>query len=118
MQDYIQKFLISRTQTILEKLNDYVVYVIDNAFLAVELFIPMRMILQIAAVTVAANYRKSGVGDAVVSIYYLPQKFVAIKIFFDYSSTRLFYQFGLKMVLLMICHHLNVRTIIRRNSRV
>ena len=84
--------MISRTQeAILEKLNDYVVYVIDNAILGCGALHPYENdSAEIAAVAVAANYRKSGVGDAVVRHLLSAAKIRGYKkSFIDYSSTRL-----------------------------
>ncbi len=69
MQDYIAKgFLIPRTQeSISEKLPDYVVYSIDNAIHgcgALHAF--EENMAELAAIAVAVNYRKSGVGEAIV----------------------------------------------------
>lgn len=69
MQDYIAKgFLIPRTsESILEKLQDYVVYAIDNAIHgcgALHAFEDGSA--EVAAIAVGANYRKAGIGDAVV----------------------------------------------------
>ncbi|HQB64619.1 MAG TPA: GNAT family N-acetyltransferase, partial [Fibrobacteraceae bacterium] len=99
MQDYIQKgFLISRTQeAILEKLNDYVVYVIDNAILGCGALHPYENdSAEIAAVAVAANYRKSGVGDAVVRHLLSAAKIRGYKKIFLLTTQALdwFYQFG------------------------
>ena len=69
MQDYIEKgLLISRNQDdILEKLPDYVVYAVDNAIHGCgALHVYEDRQAEVAAIAVGANYRKSGVGEAVV----------------------------------------------------
>ncbi len=69
MQDYIAKgFLVPRTsETILEKLQDYVVYGIDNAIHACGALHQFENgMAEIAAIATAANYRKAGIGEAVV----------------------------------------------------
>lgn len=99
MQDYIQKgFLIPRTQEdILEKLKDYVVYVIDNAILGCGALHPFENdCAEIAAIAVAANYRKSGVGDAVVRHLISAAQIRGYKKIFLLTTQALdwFYQFG------------------------
>jgi len=99
MQDYIQKgFLIPRTQEdILEKLKDYVVYVIDNAILGCGALHPFENdCAEIAAIAVAANYRKSGVGDAVVRHIISAAQIRGYKKIFLLTTQALdwFYQFG------------------------
>lgn len=69
MQDYIAKgYLIARTsENILDKLSDYVVYVIDNAIHGCgALHAYENDSAEIAAIAVAANYRKAGIGEALV----------------------------------------------------
>lgn len=69
MQDYIAKgYLIPRTsESILEKLDDYVVYVIDNGIHGCgALHAYEDSMAELAAIAVATNYRKAGIGDAVV----------------------------------------------------
>jgi amino-acid N-acetyltransferase len=69
MQDYIAKgYLVPRTQeSISEKLEDYVVYSIDNSVHgcgALHAF--ENGMAEVAGIAVGANYRKSGIGDAIV----------------------------------------------------
>ena len=69
MQDYIAKgYLVPRTQeSISEKLKDYVVYSIDNSIHGCGALHEFEDgMAEVAAIAVAANYRKSGIGDAIV----------------------------------------------------
>ncbi len=69
MQDYIAKgYLVPRTQeSISEKLKDYVVYSIDNSIHGCGALHEFENgMAEVAAIAVAANYRKSGIGDAIV----------------------------------------------------
>ena len=69
MQDYIAKgYLVLRTQeSISEKLKDYVVYSIDNSIHGCGALHEFEDgMAEVAAIAVAANYRKSGIGDAIV----------------------------------------------------
>jgi amino-acid N-acetyltransferase len=69
MQDYIDKgFLVPRTQdSISEKLKDYVVYSIDNSIHGCgALHEYENGMAEVAGIAVATNYRKSGIGDAIV----------------------------------------------------
>ncbi|WP_407447534.1 amino-acid N-acetyltransferase [Fibrobacter sp.] len=69
MQDYIAKgYLVPRTQeNISEKLKDYVVYSIDNSIHGCGALHEFEDgMAEVAAIAVAANYRKSGIGDAIV----------------------------------------------------
>lgn len=99
MQDYIEKgYLIPRTQEdILEKLSDYVVYAIDNAILgcgALHSFEDNSA--ELAAVGVGANYRKSGIGDAIVRHLLSAAQIRGYKKIFLLTTQALdwFYQFG------------------------
>ena len=69
MQDYIAKgYLVPRTQeSISEKLKDYVVYSIDNSIHGCGALHEFEDgMAEIAGIAVGANYRKSGIGDAIV----------------------------------------------------
>ena len=69
MQDYIAKgYLVPRTQeSISERLKDYVVYSIDNSIHGCGALHEFEDgMAEVAAIAVAANYRKSGIGDAIV----------------------------------------------------
>ena len=69
MQDYIAKgYLVPRTQeSISEKLKDYVVYSIDNSIHGCGALHAFEDgMAEIAGIAVGANYRKSGIGDAIV----------------------------------------------------
>jgi len=69
MQDYIAKgFLVPRTQeSISEKLKDYVVYSIDNSIHGCGALHEFEDgMAEVAGIAVGANYRKSGIGDAIV----------------------------------------------------
>ena len=78
MQDYIAKgYLVPRTQeSISEKLKDYVVYSIDNSIHGCGALHSIHGcgalhefedgMAEIAGIAVGANYRKSGIGDAIV----------------------------------------------------
>src|SRR5690554_84085 len=99
MQDYIEKqFLVPRSQEdILKNLKDYVVYVIDNAILGCGALHPYEDThAEIAGVAVAANYRKSGVGDAIVRYLLSAAKIRSYKTIFLLTTQALdwFYQFG------------------------
>lgn len=69
MQDYIAKgYLVPRTQeSISEKLKDYVVYAIDNSIHGCGALHEFEDgMAEVAGIAVGANYRKSGIGDAIV----------------------------------------------------
>ena len=69
MQDYIAKgYLVPRTQeSISEKLKDYVVYSIDNSIHGCGALHEFEDgMAEVAGIAVGANYRKSGIGDAIV----------------------------------------------------
>lgn len=69
MQDYIAKgFLVPRTQeSISEKLKDYVVYSIDNSIHGCGALHEFEdNCAEVAGIAVGANYRKSGIGEAIV----------------------------------------------------
>lgn len=69
MQEYIQSgFLVSRSQEdILQKLSDYLVYVVDNTLHGCGAMHDLGDgIGEIAAIAVDPGYRKSGVGDIIV----------------------------------------------------
>ena len=69
MQDYIAKgYLVPRTQdSISEKLDDYVVYSIDNSIHGCGALHKFENgMAEVAGIAVGANYRKSGIGEAIV----------------------------------------------------
>lgn len=101
MQDYIAKgYLISRTQeSISEKLSDYVVYAIDNVIHgcgALHAFEDNTA--EVAAIAVAANYRKSGVGAAIVRHLVATARMRGFRMVFLLTTQALdwFYQLGFK----------------------
>ncbi|MCK9181616.1 MAG: amino-acid N-acetyltransferase [Fibrobacteraceae bacterium] len=101
MQDYIAKgYLIPRTQeSISEKLSDYVVYSIDNAIHgcgAIHAFEDGSA--EVAAIAVAANYRKSGVGAAIVRHLIATGRMKGYKKLFLLTTQALdwFYPFGFR----------------------
>ena len=101
MQDYIAKgYLIPRTQeSISEKLQDYVVYAIDNAIHgcgALHAFEDGTA--EVAAIAVAANYRKSGVGAAIVRHLISTARMRGYKSVFLLTTQALdwFYPFGFR----------------------
>ena len=101
MQDYIAKgYLIPRTQeSISEKLSDYVVYAIDNAIHgcgALHAFEDNTA--EIAAIAVAANYRKSGVGAAIVRHLIATARMRGYRMAFLLTTQALdwFYQLGFR----------------------
>ena len=101
MQDYIAKgYLIPRTsEMILEKLSDYIVYGIDNAIHgcgALHAFEDNSA--EIAAIAVATNYRKAGIGEAVVKYLIELGKLKGYKKLFLLTTQApdWFYTFGFK----------------------
>jgi len=70
MQSYVErKLLISRSQEDIEaKLEDYVVYAVDNAIHGCgALHVYENYCFEIAAIAVGANYSDAGIGEAVVN---------------------------------------------------
>ncbi|MCF0215183.1 MAG: amino-acid N-acetyltransferase [Fibrobacteraceae bacterium] len=99
MQDYIAKgYLVPRTQeSISEKLKDYVVYSIDNSIHgcgALHAFEDGSA--EVAGIAVGANYRKSGIGDAIVRHLISLGKMKGYKKLFLLTTQALdwFYPFG------------------------
>ena len=99
MQDYIAKgYLVPRTQeSISEKLKDYVVYSIDNSIHGCGALHEFEDgMAEVAAIAVAANYRKSGIGDAIVRHLISVGKMKGYKKLFLLTTQALdwFYPFG------------------------
>ena len=99
MQDYIAKgYLVPRTQeSISEKLKDYVVYSIDNSIHGCGALHEFEDgMAEVAAIAVAANYRKSGIGDAIVRHLISMGKMKGYKKLFLLTTQALdwFYPFG------------------------
>jgi amino-acid N-acetyltransferase len=99
MQDYIAKgYLVPRTQdSISEKLADYVVYSIDNSIHgcgALHAF--ENGMAEVAGIAVGANYRKSGIGDAIVRHLISLGRMKGYKTLFLLTTQALdwFYQLG------------------------
>jgi len=69
MQDYIDRgYLIPRTaEDVLEKINDYLVYVVDNSILGCGALHDWGYGFgEVAAIAIDANYRSSGLGEIIV----------------------------------------------------
>ena len=101
MQDYITKgYLIPRTQeSISDKLQDYVVYAIDNAIHGSGALHPFEdNTAEVAAIAVAANYRKSGVGAAIVRHLVATARMRGYRMVFLLTTQALdwFYQLGFR----------------------
>jgi amino-acid N-acetyltransferase len=101
MQDYITKgYLIPRTQeSISDKLQDYVVYAIDNVIHGCGALHPFEdNTAEVAAIAVAANYRKSGVGAAIVRHLVATARMRGYRMVFLLTTQALdwFYQLGFK----------------------
>lgn len=99
MQDYIDKgFLVPRTQeSISEKLKDYVVYSIDNSIHGCGALHEFEDgMAEVAGIAVGANYRKSGIGDAIVRHLISVGRMKGYKKLFLLTTQALdwFYQFG------------------------
>lgn len=99
MQDYIDKgFLVPRTQeSISEKLKDYVVYSIDNSIHGCGALHEFEDgMAEVAGIAVGANYRKSGIGDAIVRHLISVGQMKGYKKLFLLTTQALdwFYQFG------------------------
>jgi amino-acid N-acetyltransferase len=99
MQDYIDKgFLVPRTQeSISEKLNDYVVYSIDNSIHGCGALHAFEDgMAEVAGIAVGANYRKSGIGDAIVRHLISVGRMKGYKKLFLLTTQALdwFYHFG------------------------
>lgn len=99
MQDYIDKgFLVPRTQESLsEKLKDYVVYSIDNSIHGCGALHEFEDgMAEVAGIAVGANYRKSGIGDAIVRHLISVGQMKGYKKLFLLTTQALdwFYQFG------------------------
>ena len=99
MQDYIAKgYLVPRTQeSISDKLKDYVVYSIDNSIHGCGALHEFEDgMAEVAAIAVAANYRKSGIGDAIVRHLISMGKMKGYKKLFLLTTQALdwFYPFG------------------------
>ncbi|MCL4102273.1 amino-acid N-acetyltransferase [Fibrobacter sp. HC4] len=99
MQDYIdQGFLVPRTQeSISEKLKDYVVYNIDNSIHGCGALHEFEDgMAEIAGIAVGANYRKSGIGDAIVRHLISVGRMKGCKKLFLLTTQALdwFYHFG------------------------
>ena len=99
MQDYIDKgFLVPRTQeSISEKLKDYVVYSIDNSIHGCGALHEFENgMAEVAGIAVAANYRKSGIGDAIVRHLISVGRMKGYKTLFLLTTQALdwFYHFG------------------------
>ncbi|MDR2731771.1 MAG: amino-acid N-acetyltransferase [Fibromonadaceae bacterium] len=101
MQNYVEReFLISRSQEDIEiALGDYVVYEVDNAIHgcgALHSF--ENHSYEIAAIAVGANYKDSGVGEAVVNfLIEKAKKQKAKKLFLlTTQASDWFYTFGFK----------------------
>jgi len=101
MQSYVERgLLVSRRQEdIEEKLNDYVVYAVDNAVHGCgALHIYDHDYGEIAAIAVGTNYRDAGVGEAVVNFLIEKAKKQKIKKLFllTTQTSDWFYSFGFK----------------------
>ena len=99
MQDYIDKgFLVPRTQeSISEKLKDYVVYSIDNSIHGCGALHEFEDgMAEVAGIAVGANYRKSGIGDAIVRHLISVGRMKGYKKLFLLTTQALdwFYHFG------------------------
>ncbi|MBR4008040.1 amino-acid N-acetyltransferase [Fibrobacter sp.] len=99
MQDYIAKgYLVPRTQeSISEKLHDYVVYSIDNSIHGCGALHAFEDgMAEVAGVAVGANYRKSGIGDAIVRHLISMGRMKGYKKLFLLTTQALdwFYHFG------------------------
>jgi len=101
MQNYVERgLLISRSQEdIMEKLNDFVVYAVDNAVHGCgALHSYGDDICEIAAIAVGVNYKDSGVGEAVVNfLIEKAEKKKTKKLFLlTTQASDWFYNFGFK----------------------
>jgi amino-acid N-acetyltransferase len=101
MQSYVERgLLISRSQEDIEaKLDDYVVYAVDNAIHGCgALHVYENDCCEIAAIAVGANYKDSGVGEAVVNfLIEKAKKQKAKKLFLlTTQASDWFYSFGFK----------------------
>ncbi|MDR0517009.1 MAG: amino-acid N-acetyltransferase [Fibromonadaceae bacterium] len=101
MQSYVEQgLLISRSQEdIEEKLDDYVVYAVDNAIHGCgSLHAFENHTFEIAAIAVGANYQDSGVGEAVVNFLIEKAKSKKAKKLFllTTQASDWFYNFGFK----------------------
>ena len=99
MQDYIAKgYLVPRTQdSISEKLGDYVVYSIDNSIHGCgALHAYEDNMAEVAGIAVGANYRKSGIGEAIVRHLISLGRMKGYKTLFLLTTQALdwFYQLG------------------------
>ncbi len=101
MQSYVEHgFLISRSQEDIEaKLEDYIVYAVDNAIHGCgALHTYENGYCEIAAIAVGANYKDAGVGEAVVNfLIEKAKKQKAKKLFLlTTQASDWFYSFGFK----------------------
>ena len=99
MQDYIDKgYLVARTQeSISDKLKDYVVYSIDNSIHGCGALHEFEDgFAEVAGIAVGANYRKSGIGDAIVRHLISVGRMKGYKTLFLLTTQALdwFYHFG------------------------
>ena len=99
MQDYIAKgYLVPRTQdSISEKLEDYVVYSIDNSIHGCGALHAFEDgMAEVAGIAVGANYRKSGIGEAIVRHLISLGRMKGYKTLFLLTTQALdwFYQLG------------------------
>ncbi len=101
MQNYVERgLLIARSQEdIEEKLDDYVVYAVDNAIHgcgALHAF--EKSCFEIAAIAVGANYKDAGIGEAVVNfLIEKAKKLKAKKLFLlTTQASDWFYSLGFK----------------------
>jgi amino-acid N-acetyltransferase len=101
MQNYVERgLLITRSQEDIEaKLNDYVVYAVDNAIHGCgALHAYENNSYEIAAIAVGTNYKDAGIGEAVVSfLVEKAKKLKAKKLFLlTTQASDWFYTIGFK----------------------
>jgi len=101
MQNYVErKLLVARSQEDIEaRLDDYVVYAVDNAIHGCGALHPYeKSEFEIAAIAVNANYSDAGVGEAVVNfLIERAKKQKAKKLFLlTTQASDWFYSFGFK----------------------